>query len=235
VWMLAAGALLVAGCSDARVDPPVATEPGPGSSPPPAIGDPVIASEDRNPIPEKTNALNSEPVVGNETVLPEIDQLRTEYLIPESVESARMGVRDAARAFATALAAGIEDPEPSSLNIRVPGHAFPVALPAGMNILGRAALHNRNGATGVDVGPSLPDATGRVWVAVFLGASGPLGGVEAHCVGVTLRSEGAGVIVELVELDAIILRQPTTRKEFPASSCTLDLSSPPDNGFVPQS
>lgn len=189
--------------------------------------------EYRNPIQERTNALNDEPVVANEGSFPELDRLRSEYLIPESTEVARKNVRDAARAFGAAVLHSIREPRVSGLNMYLPNHPNHVTLPAGLNALGRATLHGRDAVSGVDVGPSVPDENGRVWVAVFMGASGPIGAVESYCVGVTLSSNGIAVEVTIEEIGSSVVRQPVDRSDFVDVECLLDLEALPDDGFSP--
>lgn len=220
--------LLAAGCSpriDATVSSPSTTVFVP---PTPAIG-----REYRNPIQERTNALNDEPVVANDGRFPELERLRFEYLIPESVDVARTNVRAAARAFGAAVLYSIREPRESGLNMYLPNHPRLVTLPAGLNALGRATLHGRDAVSGVDVGPSLPDENGRVWVAVFMGASGPIGAVESYCVGVTLHSDGSTVEVAIEEIGSRVVRQPLDRSDFVDVECRLDLEALPDDGFEP--
>jgi hypothetical protein len=143
-------------------------------------------------------------------------------------------VRQSAYAFAAAIAYGINNPQPSSLNLDVPGHPQVVSLPTGLHVIARAALYARAAASGVDVGPSFPDPSGRIWVAVFMGASGPIGAVKSSCVAVTLRSDGREVLIELVDVDSEVVRQPVDRKDFAEVRCVLDLEALPDDGFVPQ-
>ncbi len=194
----------------------------------------AIAPDSRNPIQERTNALNEVPGVPNEARFPEQERLRSEYLIPETVDVAQVNVRAAAVAFGAAVLYSVREPRPSGLNMELPGHPAPVTLPAGINALGRAAMHGRPGVSGVDVGPSVPDETGRVWVALFMGASGPIGAVESYCVGVTLRSDGRTVEVEVVEVPSSVVRQPLDRSDFAEVSCVLDLQDLPDEGFAPE-
>lgn len=192
-----------------------------------------IAPDDRAPIPERTNALNDAPPVPTEGRFEEFERIRAEFLINEDREVAKTNVRVAARAFGAMLLGSLREPARSALNLDLPGHPVPVALPASLNMLGRAAMYQRDAVTGIDVGPSKPDVEDRVWVAIFQGASGPIGSVEAHCVAVTMRSVASVVSIELVELPARLQRQPATRSETPIVLCELDLESPPDEGFVP--
>lgn len=194
---------------------------------------PAMPHKYRNPIQERTNALNDEPVAANEGRFPELERLRSEYLIPESVDVARTNVRAAARAFGAAVLYSIREPRVSGLNMYLPNHPNHVTLPAGLNALGRATLHGRDAVSGVDVGPSAPDENGRVWVAVFMGASGPLGSVESYCVGVTLSSDGVTVEVSIEEIDSRVVRQPLDRSDFVDVECRLDLEALPDDGFAP--
>jgi len=197
-------------------------------------GTPVIPPAYRNPIQERANALNDEAPAPSEGRFPELERLRAEYLIPESPEVARVNVRAAARAFGAAVLHSVRTPQESGLNMYLPNHPRPVTLPAGLNSLGRAALHGRDAVSGVDVGPSVPDERGRVWVAVFMGASGPVGAVESVCVGVTLRSDGTTVEVVLEEIASSVPRQPRDRSDFVEVACVLDLESRPDDGFAPR-
>ena len=142
-------------------------------------------------------------------------------------------MRNAAFAFGEMLVAAFRAPTPSASNVDLPGLTSPLPLPASLNMLGRAALHGRSGATGVDVGPSRPDSEGRLWVAVFQGASGPIGAVTAVCSGVTVRAVGDRVVVEVLPISAGLLRQPKDRKDFPVVLCEVDLESPPQEGFRP--
>jgi len=192
-----------------------------------------ITPEDRAPIPERVNGLNQVPPVPTEGRFEEFEALRATYLIPEDPELAGVNVRVAARAFGAMLLGSLREPAPSALNLDLPGHPVPVALPASLNMLGRASLYQREAATGVDVGPSKPASDGRVWVAVFQGASGPIGAVVPVCVGVTMRSDGAVVVIELFEVPARLQRQPVSREDFPVVLCEVDLQTPPDDGFVP--
>jgi hypothetical protein len=223
-------ALLV--LSACRVPPPPGgSATGPSSGPTTLVSTP-LPREYRNPIQERTNALNREPVVANEGVFPEYEQLRSEYLIPESTEVARENVRAAARAFGAAVLYGVRNPQPSGLNMELPDHPSLVTLPAALNTLGRAAAAQRDGVFGIDVGPSVPDASGRVWVAVFMGASGPIGAVESVCVAVTLRSDGRRVQVDLEEVASKVVRQPEDRKDYAEVSCVVDLEARSDEGFA---
>ena len=197
-------------------------------------GTPAIAPEYRNPIQERTNALNEEPVTANEGRFPELERLRAEYLIPESAEVARTNVRAAARAFGAAVLYSVREPRESGLNMYLPNHPNLVTLPAGLNALGRASMHGRDAVSGVDVGPSMPDENGRVWVAVFMGASGPIGAVESYCVGVALSSDGSLVEVSIDEIPSKVVRQPRDRKDFVEVVCQLDLEALPDDGFEPK-
>jgi len=232
--LVAAGLLLV-GCSlppppgDAGESLPAGSSPAPGGSTLPST---PLPRDFRNPIQERTNALNKEPVAANEAVFPEYERLRSEYLIPESVEVSRENVRAAARAFGAAVLYGIRNPQPSGLNMELPGHPGLVTLPAALNSLGRAAAAQRDGVFGIDVGPSVPDVSGRVWVAVFMGASGPIGAVESVCVAVTLRSDGRLVQVDLEEVASEVVRQPSDRKDFAEVSCVVDLEARTDEGFA---
>lgn len=194
---------------------------------------PSLPYGSRNPIQERTNALNKEPVTPNEGRFPELERLRNEYLIPDSVEVARTNVRAAARAFGAAVLYSIREPRESGLNMYLPNHPNHVTLPAGLNALGRATLHGRDAVSGVDVGPSVPDENGRVWVAVFMGASGPIGAVESYCVGVTLSSNGSTVTVTIEEIGSRVVRQPVDRSDFVEVECRVDLEALPDDGFEP--
>jgi hypothetical protein len=225
--------LPVTGCSSSGT-PTVPDAPSDGANTQPAPGIlPPIAAEDRAPIPERTNALNNAPPVPSAVTFPEFEALRATYLINEDPETAKVNVRTAARAFGAMLMGSVKEPVRSALNLDLPGHPVPVPLPASLNMLGRAAMYQRDAVTGIDVGPSEPDVNGRVWVAIFQGASGPIGSVEAHCVAVTMRSLAGVVNIELVEIPARLDRQPVSRSDFPVVLCELDLDAPPDDGFVP--
>jgi hypothetical protein len=220
--------LLSAACSrqeDSAVVSPATTVVVPAT--------PAMPYEYRNPIQERSNALNEEPVVANEGRFPELEKLRSEYLIPESAEVARTNVRAAARAFGAAVLYSIREPRVSGLNLYLPNHPNHVTLPAGLNAIGRASLHGRDAVSGVDVGPSVPDENGRVWVAVFMGASGPIGAVESYCVGVTLDSNGVTVEVAIEEIASRVVRQPLDRSDFVEVECQLDLEARLDDGFAP--
>lgn len=220
--------LLSAACArqeDGAVAPPATTVLVPPT--------PAMPYEYRNPIQERSNALNKEAVIANEGRFPELEKLRAEYLIPESVEVSRVNVRSAARAFGAAVLYSIREPRVSGLNLYLPNHPNHVTLPAGLNAIGRAALHGRDAVSGVDVGPSVPDENGRVWVAVFMGASGPIGAVESYCVGVTLASDGIRVEVLIEEIDSRVVRQPLDRSDFVEVECQLDLEARLDDGFAP--
>jgi hypothetical protein len=192
-----------------------------------------IAPEDRAPVPERRNGLNLDPPTPAEASFPEFDALRGTYLIPEEVTTAEDSVRDAAFAFGAMLASSFREPMPSASNVVLPGLDAPLPLPASLNMLGRAALYRRLGASGVDVGPSRPDVDGRLWVAVFQGASGPIGAVVAVCSGVTVRAVDGRAVVEVRSIDAALLRQPKDRADFPVVLCEVDLESPPQEGFQP--
>lgn len=192
-----------------------------------------IQPEDRAPIPERMNGLNKVPPVPTEGRFEEFEALRATYLIPEDPELAKVNVRVAARAFGGMLLGSLREPVPSALNLELPGHPVPVALPASLNMLGRASMYQREAVTGVDVGPSKAATDGRVWVAVFQGASGPIGAVVPVCVGVTMRSDGSSVLIELFDMPARLERQPVSREDFPVVLCEVDLESLPDDGFVP--
>jgi hypothetical protein len=194
---------------------------------------PPIPPEDRNPIPERNNALNKEPVVPNDAFFPELVRRSRAFEIPGSTDVARREVFDAAVAFGAALVYAIENPSPSSLNLILPGHPRLVALPAQMNSLGRYAAHAYTAVTGSDVGPSFPDSEGRVWVAVFQGASGPLGAVEPVCVAVVLSSQNDQVVIDLEEIPAWLDEQPVTLQDIPLVHCSVDIESPPNDGFEP--
>lgn len=204
----------------------------PGSTGGSPSGTTPIPPPYRNPIQERNNALNAEPGVPNDVTFPELERIRSEYLIPESAEVSRLNVRAAAMAFGAAVLDSVRNPKPSGLNLALPGHPRLVTIPAGLNALGRAAMHQRDGVSGVDVGPSVPDSSGRVWVALFMGASGPVGRVEAYCAGVTLRSDGGIVYVEVEEVASSVVRQPKDRKDFVDVSCVLDLEARTDDGFA---
>jgi len=229
ILLVVTAAILLAGCAPS-------SDPGALSSPPTTVAvppTPALPPEYRNPIQERTNALNDEPVVANEGRFPELERLRSEYLLPESVEVARKNVRAAAQAFGAAVLYSVREPKVSGLNMYLPNHPNLVTLPAGLNALGRATMHGRDAVSGVDVGPSLPDESGRVWIAVFMGASGPIGGVESYCVGVTLSSNGSLVEVSVAEIPSRVVQQPRTRKDFVEVACQLDLQALPDDGFEP--
>lgn len=193
-----------------------------------------IPRPNRNPILERNNDLNKLPIVANDVVFLELEEIRRQYLIPEDTMVAPSSVRETARAFGAAIAHGIREPQLSSVNMSLPGHPRVVSLPAALNVIARAALYAREATSGADVGPSFPDATGRIWVAVFMGASGPIGAVRSSCVAVTLRSDGRNVLVELVEVASEVTKQPLTRRGFASIRCVLDLEPPSNDGFLPQ-
>jgi hypothetical protein len=224
--------VVLTGCAGARVDTvnESATPPSPSTS----VFETPIPTPNRNPIPERTNAINELPVEANVVVFEELERVRRDYLIPEDPAVAVTNVREAAYAFGAALMHGIRNPRPSSVNLELPGHPRVVSLPAGMNVLARAGMFARDAVSGVDVGPSYPDPSGRVWVAVFMGSSGPIGAVESSCVAVTLRSDGRSVFVELVDVESTVTKQPTDRRDYAEIRCILDLESLPDDGFAPQ-
>jgi hypothetical protein len=203
-------------------------------APPPGLDELApIQQPDRAPVPERRNGLNLDPPVPVAAAFPEMEALRATYLIPENPSTAEQSVREAAFAFGAMLVSAFQEPAPSASNTVLPGLATPLPLPASLNMLGRATLYRRTGATGVDVGPSRPDREGRIWVAVYQGAAGPIGRVEAFCSGVTVRADGTRVVVEVVDMPASLLRQPKDRKDFPVVLCEVDLESPPDEGFQP--
>lgn len=223
----ASGTLL----NSSTTTPAGVTVPNTGTVP---TGEIPIPRPNRNPIPERNNSLNELPLVANDVVFLELEEIRREYLIPEDAMVAVASVRETAMAFGAAIAHGIREPKPSSVNMFLPGHPRVVALPAAMNVIARAALYARAATSGVDVGPSFPDETGRVWVAVFMGASGPIGSVASSCVAVTLHSDGRNVLVELINVESQVIKQPADRRDFAKIRCILKLEPPSDEGFVPQ-
>lgn len=186
-----------------------------------------IAPNDRNPIPEHFDSRNSSAPVPTGVIFEEFERLRAAYIIPSVLTLASSSSRAAARAFGAMLVSALRDPEPSALNMSLPGHASLVPLPASLNFLGRAALYERLGASGVDVGPSKPDANNRVWVAIFQGASGPIGSVVSACFGVTLHSVNNMVLIEVLQIPSRLQRQPTSLTDYPVVLCDLDLNNPP--------
>jgi hypothetical protein len=159
-----------------------------------------------------------------EALVPRLEG-KENWLLEELAVTGSQGAWAAAEAFAVALADSVRNPQVSSVNTELPGHPTPVALPPHLQVVAMAADGGRDGVTGFDVGPSVPDVDGRVWVAVFLGAGGPLGGVEVTCVGVALRSDGVQVIVDVEALPGVVLEQPRSRRDGVMFDCGLNLRS----------
>lgn len=229
-WRTTAGllcvAFLITSCSSASVDSSSAT----ASQPPVRDAEGILAPiepNDRNPIPEHFDSRNSSTPVPTGVTFEEFERLRATYVIPSDLTLASSSSRAAARAFGAMLVSAFLDPEPSALNMSLPGHASLVPLPASLNFLGRAALYERLGASGVDVGPSKPDINNRVWVAIFQGASGPIGSVVSACFGVTLHSVNNMVLIEVIQIPSRLQRQPASLTDYPVVLCELDLNNPP--------
>lgn len=228
VWSASAGLLCIAflttSCSSASARPSRAT------TPPVRDTEGILAPiepNDRNPIPEHFDSRNSSAPVPTGVIFEEFERLRAAYVIPSDLTLASSSSSAAARAFGAMLVSALRDPEPSALNMSLPGHASLVPLPASLNFLGRAALYERLGASGVDVGPSKPDVNNRVWVAIFQGASGPIGSVVSACFGVTLHSVNNMVLIEVIQIPSRLQRQPTSLTDYPVVLCELDLNNPP--------
>lgn len=229
-WRTTAGLLCVSfmttSCSSASVNSSRAT----ASPPPVRDAEGILAPiepNDRNPIPEHFDSRNSSAPVSTGVIFEEFERLRAAYVIPSDLTLASSSSHAAARAFGAMLVSALRDPEPSALNMSLPGHASLVPLPASLNFLGRAALYERLGASGVDVGPSKPDINNRVWIAIFQGASGPIGSVVSACFGVTLHSVNNMVLIEVIQIPSRLQRQPTSLTDYPVVLCELDLNNPP--------
>ena len=191
-----------------------------------------MAPLDRNPTPDRVNKANTFPPVPTQGVFEEYDKLRAAYTIPPDPTLARVNTRQAAISFGATLRGAIQDPEPSASNVRIPGYNGYVAFPASINFLGRAAMTQRLGVTGVDVGPSKPDVNGKVWVAVFQGISGPMGNVVSACFAVTLFSKYDSIHFEIVEIPSRLTSQPTSVNDWVTVLCELDLLNPPSADYV---
>lgn len=187
---------------------------------------------DRDPTADRSNKANAFPPVPAQGVFEEYDKLRAAYTIPADASLAVVNTRHAAMAFGAALRGAVQDPEPSASNVRIPGYDGFVSLPASLNSLGRAAMHQRLGVSGVDVGPSRPDINGKVWVAVFQGASGPIGAVGSVCFAVALFAQYDSVHFEVVEIPSRLSAQPRTVNDWTTVLCELDLLNPPSKDYV---
>lgn len=239
-FLLPVSAAGLAGCGSAVS--PVPSTPGsalpattlPSTSVVARADGPPIPHEDRAPLQEVPPDPTGSALPPSPAVLEQLEQARRKYLIPEEVSVAAESVHAGALAFAAALAYGIENPQPSSLRLTLPGHPAPVALPASINALARAAMFARPALQMADVGPSRPDTQGAVWVAVFGGASGPVGSVVSSCSAVRLRSDGVSVVIDVVAVESTVTRQPLDRSDYVGLRCVLDLDMSSMERFVPQ-
>lgn len=191
-----------------------------------------IAPMDRDPTPDRINKANTSPPVPAQGVFEEYDKLRAAYTIPADPLLALVNTRQAAIAFGATLRGAIQDPEPSASNMHIPGYDGYVSFPASINFLGRAAMYQRPGVVGVDVGPSKPDVNGKVWVAIFQGVSGPIGNVGSACFAVALFSKYDSIHFEIVEIPSSLARQPASSTDGVAVLCELDLLNPPSAEYV---
>jgi len=187
---------------------------------------------DRAPNPPRLNKANDMPPAPAPGVFEEFDKIRAEYVIPSDPGLAATNTRNAALAFGGSLRSALENPEPSASNMRVPGYDGVVSFPASINSLGRAAMYQRLGVTGVDVGPSKPDVNGMVWVAIFQGASGPIGGVVSSCQAVVVFARYDSVHLKVVEVPSSLDKQPASVTDWPLVLCDLDLLNPPSEDYI---
>ena len=129
VWIASAGLLCIAflttSCSSASARPSRAT------TPPVRDTEGILAPiepNDRNPIPEHFDSRNSSAPVPTGVIFEEFERLRAAYVIPSDLTLASSSSSAAARAFGAMLVSALRDPEPSALNMSLPGHAFGVTL-----------------------------------------------------------------------------------------------------------